>query len=116
MIIDIKEELAKRNMPRPLKVLNDLPSEDADNIVRFILEMVIADVRCGLGLMYCDEDHPLHFFNEIHQVYKEYYGGCFFCDSEIHELDEKSEICIICHKKLVDFLELRSQQIEAGMI
>ncbi len=112
MIIDIKEKLVKRNLPRPLQVLSNMPSEDADDIIQFILNVIVGKVRIGLGLIDTSEDYPLKFFDEIHKVYKEYYGGCYFCDNEIDEIDENSEICIICHRKLVNLLEFRSQQIE----
>lgn len=104
MAIDFRDELFKRNMPKAFKILNDLPNGDADEVINLIIDIIIKEVRCGLGLEDCDDDLELQFFQMIHEQYKEFYGGCYFCDSEIdfdeHSLHEKAEFCIVCMRKL----------------
>ena len=79
--------------------MNAMPKDDANEIVQIIMEVILKEVRVGLGLSPGPDE--LKFFELVNDIYKEYYGRCFFCDIEV---EDPSHICIIHHKKLVEYL------------
>ena len=100
MVIDLTKILNKRKAVHPgMQILRALPEDDANQIVQVIMEVILKEVRIGLGLEPGTDE--LKFFELVNDVYKEYYGGCFFCDIEV---EDSNQICIIHHKKLVDYL------------
>ena len=91
MIIDITKILKQRNQripPRGIQLLNAMPKDDANEIVQIIMEVILKEVRVGLGLSPGPDE--LKFFELVNDIYKEYYGRCFFCDIEV---EDPSHIC-----------------------
>jgi len=110
-LIDINRVLAERHMPEALKALNDMDKDLSENIINFIIGMIVSETRIALGLeeasLFLDDDWETPFYDVIKTVYKEYYNNCFFCDPEVEFSGKETEICIICHKKLVEYLEYK---------
>jgi len=101
-VIDLEKILKEKQLPRPLKLLKEMDPADANEIVGFILGVIVAETRFWLGLEDGDLEEPV-FYDKIEAVYKEYWGKCYFCNPHA-ELDDDSELCIVCHKKLIDFM------------
>ena len=107
MVIDFTQVLKEKNLHRGITLLNEMSKEDANDIINLIMSVVKTDIAIGLGLEDQKDDRKLVFFEEINEIYKKFYGGCFFCDLEEEDPDH---ICIIHHKKLVEFLTKREEQ------
>jgi hypothetical protein len=108
-LIRISEFLAERDKPEALKVLNEMDKDMADQIINFILGMIIIETRIMLGLedVEIDDDFEAPLYTEIQKVYKEYYNNCFFCEPHAEFKGGETEICILCHKKIVEYIEFK---------
>lgn len=108
-VIDINKLLeGVKDLPRALKILKSLPKEDANEIISFITSVIVAETRYWLGLHDEGPEEPI-FYQHIHAAYQESYKNCCFCDPDL-SVGKDSEICIVCHKKIIDLMELRSKE------
>jgi len=112
-IIDIAEQLNKKNKPPGLKVLESMDSDMAGQIVSFILNIMMTEVSIGLGLIdiedELDDDIDLAVYQNINRLYQEAAGHCYFCSDEHDpnetEIDSNSIFCMSCRLKLANFVQ-----------
>lgn len=113
-IIDIAKWLGKKDddwVKKAINIIDKLPPEQADLIVRFIASHIILEVETGLGLHplpETDEELDLLFYHEIEDIYKEAAHGCYFCDKTIDanavEITKDTPICAGCQLKAANLL------------
>ncbi len=117
-VVELTEILLKRKSAESKKALEALmASSDPDAIIKFIVEVILAECEIGLGLMDWDDDDELKFFNQINDVYQEAAGDCYFCrelDPNEIKFDKNTQLCMTCQLKMRNFL--RAIGIEPGKV
>lgn len=114
-LIDITKYLKQRssiNKEVALDVLHSLETEYAENVIEFILEYALTELKVGLGLIDPPEDldiEDLHIFNKIADIYEQAAGNCYFCSESIDpnedEFNIESKLCPICKLKVANIAE-----------
>jgi len=85
-IIDITDKLMDKNMPwitEGKELLDAMPDEDADNVIKFVLSYILAECKVALGLAEVPDENkeelePL-FFSDINEMYHQAAGKCRKC-------------------------------------
>lgn len=109
-IIDLADLLSKRQQPPAgVKALRSIDEETANEIISFILNMTLAEVRIGLGLEDIDENVDLKIFEKIDDLYNEAASDCYFCSKEIDpneiQFSLETGLCMTCRFKLANFVQ-----------
>ena len=85
-IIDITGKMMDKDMPwieSGKELLDAMPDEDADNIIKFVLSYILAECKVALGLAEVpdekEEDLEPLFFRDINEMYHQAASKCTKC-------------------------------------
>lgn len=97
-------ELAPRYIREAQRLLQGLPNDKAEGILKYIVGLLLDEVRKGVAGDLDPSEAP--FFAQVDQIYEEaLVKGCYFCDRSIDPnavpFDPKAtKICLTCKMKL----------------
>lgn|GEM_PF-2053749 len=90
-------------------VLAELNNEDSQDVLHYITNKFVHDVRKGLEGEIGYKDSP--FFEVVDKIYEEYkVRGCYFCDHDIDgnavpfDYPKTTKICLSCQLKIANLL------------
>ena len=96
-------------------ILKNLPPDELEAVLNFLLEYVFDEVKLGLGVidppegMEAPDIEDLKIFNKIADIYEAAAGNCYFCSQAIDpnedEFGPNTELCLMCKLKLANFTE-----------
>lgn len=96
-------------------ILKNLPPDELESVLNFLLEYVFDEVKLGLGVidppdgMEEPDIEDLKIFNKIADIYEAAAGNCYFCSQAIDpnedEFGPETELCLMCKLKLANFTE-----------
>ena len=96
-------------------ILKNLPPDELEAVLNFLLEYVFDEVKLGLGVIDPPEgmEEPdiedLKIFNKIADIYEAAAGHCYFCSQAIDpnedEFGPETKLCLMCKLKLANFTE-----------
>lgn len=91
-------------------LLASVPSEEAEETIRFIIDYIIEETKVGLGLVEVEGDIKTPIFDKIDDVYREASRkrNCYFCsgtdiDPNADEFGPDTHVCMHCTLKLANY-------------
>jgi len=100
----------KKLMEKGRELLASVPSEEAEETIRFIIDYIVEETRIGLGLVHTEESVKTPIFDKIDDVYREAsrIRNCYFCsgtdiDPNEQEFGPDTNVCLHCTLKLANY-------------